>query len=660
MKIISYEQMANAIRQLSADAVEKANSGHPGMPMGMADIATILFGQHMRFSPQNPQWVNRDRLILSNGHGSMLLYSLLYFLGYPGITLEQIQNFRQLHSLTPGHPEYDPQHGIETTTGPLGQGLANAVGMAIAETHLRAKFGPEIIDHYTYVFVGDGCLMEGITHEAMSLAGKLGLGKLIVLWDSNQVTIDGSVEMVSCENVLQRIESYGWSTNRIDGHSHTQIHEALIRAKKSSLPSFIECCTKIGRGSPSKEGHYKTHGAPLGKEELESMRAGLNVSSEPFVIHKDILETWQDIGVRAHQKYEEWKQAYDALPLHKQKAFEEFTARKNLSEVVQSFIPLKKKIYETKVDKATRQWSQDVLNWASPSLPNLIGGSADLTSSNNTKAEDMVDYDEENLDGRYINYGVREHAMASIMSGLSLHEGIIPYAGTFLVFTDYMRPAIRLAALMKRPVIYVMTHDSIGLGEDGPTHQPIEHLNSLRLIPNVLVLRPMDGIETVECWEIALQNKSGPSILCLSRQTLKSLRTSNFEQNMCAKGAYALNDVESPDFTLIATGSEVELAVGVAQEFERDKVACRVVSMPCQELFFQQSITYQQQLFPDIHKTISIEAGSIGLWRRIVGSGGLCIGVDTFGHSAPYKKIYEAFGLTVPAIVGRIREKYNL
>lgn len=651
--------MANALRQLSADAVEAANSGHPGMPLGMADVATVLYAKHMRFDAKTPQWVNRDRLILSNGHGSMLLYSALHLLGYEKMSLAQLQSFRTLHSLTAGHPEYDLDAGIETTTGPLGQGLANAVGLAIAERKLHAQFGAPLIDHHTYVFVGDGCLMEGISHEALALAGHLNLHKLVILFDSNDITIDGKVSLSSSEKVADRVKSYGFFVQEIDGHDYDAIDQALTKARHSLAPNFIVCRTVIGKGAPNKAGSHKVHGSPLGKDELEAMRKKLGVSNQPFHIHADIQQLWQKASHSAQDTFQEWQQHIHNLTDEQRHHFWSFTEKKAIENLDIVLHDLKQTIHQNKTEKATRQWSQDVLSALTLSLPNiLLGGSADLTASNNTKTSSQIDFTRDNYSGDYINYGIREHGMAAIMNGISLHKGIIPYGGTFLCFSDYMRPAIRLAALMRRHVIFVMTHDSIGLGEDGPTHQPIEHLNALRLIPHLLVLRPADGIETAECWQIALGHQ-GPSIICLTRQAVMCVRHDDGSANLSTKGAYVLREEQNAQMTLIATGSEVGLACEVHERFAQAAVRARVVSMPSQELFLLQSEEYRRKVIPQSHPTISIEAGTTGLWHRIVGAQGLCIGIDQFGLSAPYRDVYNAMGLTADKIVEKIRSAFD-
>lgn len=650
--------MAHALRQLSADAVEAANSGHPGMPLGMADIATVLYAKHLRFHAKNPQWVNRDRLILSNGHGSMLLYSALYLLGYEKMSIQQLQNFRQLHSLTAGHPEYDPEAGIETTTGPLGQGLANAVGVAIAERKLHAQFGAPLIDHHTYVFVGDGCLMEGISHEALALAGHLNLHKLVVIFDSNDITIDGKVSLSSSENVASRVQSYGFHIEEIDGHDYEAIDQALTTAKLSAKPNFILCRTVIGKGAPHKAGSHKVHGSALGQDELEAMRKNLGVSDRPFHIHADIQGLWERVNQSAHNEFEAWQQQIHHLSEHEKHLFWSFTEKQALSDLDSVFSGLKAQMCKTSEVKATRQWSQDVLTALVQSIPNLMGGSADLTASNNTKTATHLDFTRDEYSGNYVNYGIREHGMAAIMNGMSLHKGIVPYGGTFLCFADYMRPAIRLAALMRRQVILVMTHDSIGLGEDGPTHQPIEHLNALRLIPHLLVLRPADGIETAECWHIAL-GYQGPSVICLTRQAVMNVRQDATDDNLSAKGGYVLREKRDASITLIATGSEVGLACEVQSLLAQAKLHARVVSMPSQELFLLQDDEYKNAVIPKTQLAVSIEAGSTGLWPRIVGDKGLCFGIDDFGHSAPYKDVYRATGLTAERIVEKIWQHYK-
>ncbi len=628
------KDMANAVRALSMDAVQKANSGHPGMPMGMADVATTLYSKFLKFDPKTPEWPNRDRVVLSGGHGSMLLYAINYLTGYEKMTLEQIKNFRQMGAITAGHPEVEHDAGIETTTGPLGQGIANAVGMALAERILNAREGNDICNHYTYVLCGDGDLMEGISHEACSLAGHLNLSKLIMLYDDNGISIDGSTDLTFIDDTKKRFEAYGWDVQQIDGHDYKAIESAIAHAQTTKTPSLICCKTKIGYGAPTKEGSASSHGAPLGEEEIKGTRENLGWSHPPFEIPVDILANWRSLGTKAPAKAPQFKIDLTKLPAI-------------IAELKASFASEKPK-------KATRQTSGMCLEKLIPALPCLIGGSADLTGSNNTKVSASKVIDKTNYAGNYINYGVREHAMAAAMNGLTLHGGIIPYAGTFLQFADYARPAIRLAALMKQRVIHVMTHDSIGLGEDGPTHQPVEHLASLRAIPNTYVFRPCDGVETAECWEIALKNDNAPSILALTRQSLPTL-CDNRKENMSARGAYILKECKGkPDVTIFASGSETHLAIEAAEQI---KANVRVVSLPCLDLFWEQSESYIENLIGNDSIKIAAEAGIRQGWDAIIGREGTFIGMNSFGASAPAEELFEHFGITTKAIVTAANKK---
>lgn len=650
--------MANAIRALAMDAVEKAQSGHPGMPMGMADIATVLFSQFLKFDASNPRWPDRDRFILSNGHGSMLLYALGYLTGYPGMTIDQIKNFRQWGSHTAGHPEHDIALGIETTTGPLGQGLGNAVGMAIAERLMQTHFGPDLVDHHTYVFVGDGCLSEGISQEVISLAGHLKLSKLIVLFDDNDITIDGPTSLSISDDQSLRFEASHWHTQRVDGHNPAEIALAIENAKRDERPSFIACKTVIGFGSPNKSGKSSSHGSPLGQEEIQLAREALNWTAEPFDIPADLLSTWRAIGLASHDSFLSWQQRLEKSPKK-----DEFLRRLNgklpenwkahCQELIQQWI-------DTPLTQATRQLSQNVLDHVSTLLPELLGGSADLTGSNNTKAKPMKGVTPDDFSGSYLYYGVREHGMGAIMNGLALHGGFIPYGGTFLTFSDYCRPAIRLSALMKQRVIYVMTHDSIGLGEDGPTHQPIEHLSSLRAIPNLLVFRPCDPIETAECWQVAIESQNAPCVMTLTRQNVRPLRN-QFTENLCAKGAYVLKEgSEARKVTILSTGSEVALAMDVAEALEAMHIPTAVVSMPCWELFDAQPMDYKTSVLgPNSTLRVSIEAATTYGWERYVGLNGLMIGMEGFGASAPAAELFKQFGFTVENIVHKIKEKIS-
>lgn len=653
-----HQKMANAIRFLAMDAVEAAASGHPGMPMGMADVATVLFQKFMKFSPQHPNWIDRDRFVLSAGHGSMLQYALLYLLGYPEMDVDQLRQFRQLHSKTPGHPEYGHTIGVETTTGPLGQGFANAVGMAMAEEKLRARWGHDVIDHFTYVIAGDGCLMEGISHEAASLAGHLKLQKLIVLFDDNHITIDGPTSLSTSDNHCLRFESYGWDVIRIDGHHPDHIEHALHWARKSTRPSLIACRTTIAYGAPNKAGTSAAHGSPLGPNEIEQARVALGWNDPPFVIPGDVLESWRQVGKAGNQAYGVW---YEKNRLYHQQI--ETAAKGDLSlDLNKLAVSLKQQYNESSKPEATRVSCKKFVTAVYPEMPELIGGSADLTGSNGTLGEGMQPISARHWDGQYVYYGVREHAMAAAMNGLALHGGMVPYGGTFLSFADYCRPAIRLAALMRIRSIFIMTHDSIGLGEDGPTHQPVEHLASLRVIPHLHVIRPADGIETVEAWQIALESKKNPSVLVLTRQNLPPLRTSaaelNPDINWVKKGAYTLSPCPAVfkhtdpknEVILMASGSEVQLAMGVQQKLTSENIASRVVSFPCWSLFDAQSSDYKQSVLGASVFRVGIEAGRSMGWERYLGEQGLFFGVEDFGASAPYEVLYEWFGLTVDRI----------
>ncbi|MBI1403724.1 MAG: transketolase [Porphyrobacter sp.] len=647
--------MANVIRALSMDAVEAANSGHPGMPMGMADVATVLFTGHLKFDPKAPKWADRDRFVLSAGHGSMLIYSLLYLTGYAAPTIGDIRNFRQLTSPCAGHPENFLLEGVECTTGPLGQGIAMAVGMAMAERHLNAVFGDDLVDHRTWVIAGDGCLMEGINHEAIGLAGHLGLGRLNVLWDDNRITIDGATDLSTSEDIKARYEATGWHVTTCDGHDFADIERALEEAKADPRPSLVACRTLIGKGAPNKQGTSATHGSPLGAAEVAAARKELGWEAEPFVIPSDILADWHRAGEPGRAAHGAWAGRLEASP-HK----DEFRRRMagdlpegfSLASHIAGLIGAPQKI-------ATRKASEIALAAINPALPETIGGSADLTGSNNTLAGGIGTFSNENYAGRYVYYGIREFGMAAAMNGMALHGGVIPYGGTFLVFTDYARGAIRLSALQRTRVIYVMTHDSIGLGEDGPTHQPIEHLASLRAMPNLLVMRPADAVETAECWEIALNQKERPSVLALTRQNLPQLRLKAGE-NHSAKGGYRLKAAQAPrKVVILATGSEVALAADCAAALEEQGVGADVVSMVCSELFDEQPEAYRADILPADALIVSIEAASTFGWQRYTGTGGLNIGLDRFGASAPASDLFARFGFTADSIVPQILNKLN-
>ncbi len=651
--------LANAIRALSMDAVEKAQSGHVGLPLGMADTATLLFQEFIRFDAGAPGWPDRDRLVLSAGHGSMLLYSLLYLTGYPDVTIEEIKNFRQLGSKTPGHPEFGHTPGVETTTGPLGQGLANAVGMAIAERHLNARFGDDLVNHKTYVIAGDGCLMEGISQEAITLAGHLRLRNLIVLFDDNAVTIDGSTALSDETDQIKRFKASGWNVARIDGHNMDAVRGALLAAQTSDRPTLIACRTIIGYGAPKLAGTGPAHGGPYGAEEVAGIRKSLDWRHEPFVIPDNILAQWRRIGGQGAKHRQAWDQRLKASG--KQAEFEAALAGKVPAGVAAAMAEHKKKIAEAPKADATRKWSGAALEVLTALIPEMIGGSADLTGSNNTRtAAAKAPVTPDSYGGRYIHYGVREHAMAAAMNGMALHGGLIPYSGTFLVFSDYSRPAIRLGALMGQRVIHVMTHDSIGVGEDGPTHQPVEHVASLRMIPNLLVFRPCDGVETAEAWELAINHTTGPSLIALTRQNLAPARKTHVAENLVAKGGYVLSPspaAKVEKVVLIATGSEVEIALEAQKLLEAEGVGARVVSLPCFSLFAAQPESYQRDTLGGKLPRIAIEAGVRDGWDRWIGPTGAFVGMTGFGASAPYKALYKHFGITAEAVVKAAKQR---
>ena len=642
-------QLANAVRFLSIDAVQKANSGHPGMPMGMADVATVLFKEHLRFNPQNPSWINRDRFILSAGHGSMLLYSLLYLTGYKDFTIDELKNFRQMNSICAGHPEYKKNSGIETTTGPLGQGLGNAVGLAIGEEIYRKKFSSSVVDHKTYSIVSDGDLMEGISHEAMSLAGHLKLKNLILFFDNNKISIDGPTSLCVSDDYKKRFESYGWNFIEVNGHNHKQISNAIKKASRSKKPNIISCKTIIGFGSPNKSGKASSHGSPLGDEEIALVRKKLKWPYASFEMPKDILKTWRKIGERGNSLEEKWSASLNKKNYILRKELESIQKNTNLKNLDSLINIEKEKYFKEKPSKATRESSSITIEAVTKLLPEIIGGSADLSGSNNTKTKNSKIFSSKDFNGNYIHYGIREHGMAAAMNGLALYGGLIPYGGTFLIFSDYCKPSIRLSALMGLKVIYIFSHDSIGLGEDGPTHQPIEQLAGLRAIPNLNVFRPADINETLECWQVALKSKNTPSAIALSRQKLPYINPSHTKENKSELGAYIVNKTsQNYAITLIASGSEVELALQAQKELKEINIDSKVVSMPCQELFNQQSNDYKNQIINKDVPTITIEASSISSWEKYSRNN---MGIETFGESAPFMEVYKHFNLTSAKIV---------
>jgi transketolase len=648
---VDHAEIANALRFLAVDAVEKAKSGHPGMPMGMADVATVLFSRFLKFDPTDPAWPDRDRFVLSAGHGSMLLYALLHLTGYEGVSLDELKCFRQWGSITPGHPEYGHTPGVETTTGPLGQGIATAVGMALAERLMNARFGDDLVNHFTYVIAGDGCLMEGISHEAISLAGHLRLNRLIVLFDDNQISIDGATSLSCSDDPLLRFKASGWSVGRIDGHDPEAIARAIDEARRDDRPSLIACRTLIGFGAPNRQGTEKAHGSPLGAEEIEKTRTGLNWPYRPFEIPAPVAARWQEIGARGRAERQAWIERTRRLCAAGQSPFHDALNKKLPCSYTTAIAQLRSQFGAERPKLATRQASQKVVDVIAEALPNLLGGSADLTHSNLTLAKSQTPIRHDALGGSYLHYGVREHGMAAAMNGIALHGGFIPYGGTFLAFADYSRPAIRLAALMGIRVIHVMTHDSIGLGEDGPTHQPVEHLAALRAIPNLLVFRPADAIETVEAWDCALRAERSPSILCLSRQGLPAFRAGDGDTNRVAFGAYVVSEPEQRrDVTLIASGSEVSIALDAARLLAEDGIKAGVVSAPCFDLFCIQPHDYRIKVLGDAPR-VGVEAAVEGDWARWLGDDGEFVGMTGFGASAPAEVLYREFGITPEAVV---------
>jgi transketolase len=656
-----HDRMANAIRFLAADAVEKANSGHPGLPMGAADIATVLFTRFMKHDPQNPNWADRDRFVLSAGHGSMLLYALLYLTGYEDITLDEIKNFRQLGSRTAGHPEYGHAAGIETTTGPLGQGLANSVGMALAERHLNATFGDDLVDHYTYVLAGDGCLMEGISQEAIALAGHLRLNRLIVIWDDNNISIDGPLSLSDSTDQPARFAASGWNTMKVDGHDPEAIAQALEAARRSDRPTLIAAKTTIGFGAPTRAGTNKAHGSPLGAEEIAGARKALGWDAPPFEIPSDILDAWRLAGLSSAKKRVEWEKRLAKADAEKRGEFE----RRMRGELPGGFeaavTEYKKKLVAEKPKVATRKSSEMALEIINGVVPETVGGSADLTGSNNTKTSQTLPVKAGAYGNRYVYFGIREHGMAAAINGMALHGGVIPYGGTFLVFSDYARPAMRLASLMGIRSIFVMTHDSIGLGEDGPTHQPVEQLAALRAIPNHKVFRPADAVEALECWQLALESIRSPSTLALTRQNLPAVRLDDVEENMSAYGAYELATARGGDavVTMFASGSEIEIALAAKKLLEGHGHPTRVVSVPCMELFEAQSADYKAAMLGDAQIRVAIEAGIRQGWDRFIGSDGIFVGMSGFGASGKYEDLYKHFGITAEATAKAVEARLH-
>jgi transketolase len=653
---VSHRDMANAIRFLAAEAVEKAKSGHPGLPMGVADIATVLFTKVMRYDATQPDWADRDRFVLSAGHGSMLLYALLHLTGVKGMTSEQLRNFRQLHSLTPGHPEFRHTPGVETTTGPLGQGIATAVGMALAERMTAARFGADLVDHHTYVIASDGDLMEGISQEAIALAGHLKLSKLVVLFDDNGISIDGPLSLSDSVDQVARFKSAGWNALRIDGHDPKAILRALRKAKASDRPTMIACRTQIGFGAPKKAGTSKAHGEPLGAEELKGARAALGWTAEPFEVPAPILDAWRKAGRKGGSARRKWAARLKALPAETRAEFQRQMKGQRPAAIGAAIAALKDKLLASPQTVATRKASEIALEALVPVVPELVLGSADLTPSNNTRVQGQVAVSASDFSGRYVHYGIREHGMAAAMNGMALHGGVVPAGGTFFVFSDYSRPALRLAALMEIGVVHVMTHDSIGLGEDGPTHQPVEHLAALRAMPNMRVFRPADVVETAECWEIALNRTDGPTVLALSRQNLPQVRLSASAGNLCAQGAYELAAAEGGKAraTLFASGSEVEIALAARMALQAQGVPTRVVSVPSLELFLSQPEKVRRKVIGDAPVRVAVEAGMRFGWDAVIGEDGLFVGMNSFGASAPYKALYAHFGITPEAVVEKV------
>jgi transketolase len=654
-RAVTQQNLANTIRALAMDAVEKAGSGHPGMPMGMADVATVLFTRHLRFDPGAPGWPDRDRYVQSAGHGSMLLYSLLYLTGYESMTLEQLERYRVLGSKTPGHPEHGHTAGVETTTGPLGQGIATAVGMALAEQLLEARWGSDLVDHRTYVVASDGDLMEGVSHEAAALAGHLCLHKLIVLYDDNHISIDGSTNLAYTDDVVERFHAYGWEAERVDGHDLEAVDAAIGRAKAAARPSLIACRTIIGKGAPKKGGTAAAHGAALGAAEVAAAREALGWPYPPFVIPDEILAAWRESGRRSVPLRESWEGRLAKLPGDRRAAFEGALAGTLPADLDARIDGLKRRLTQEKPEIATRKASEVALEVLVDAIPLMVGGSADLTGSNNTKVKGMAEVGPGSFAGRYIHFGVREHGMMAAMNGMALHGGLIPYGGTFLIFSDYCRPSIRLAALMEQRVILVGTHDSIGLGEDGPTHQPVEQLASLRAMPNLLVFRPADAVETAECWQAALEHVHNPSVMALSRQNLPTVRTTHSEENLSARGGYVLAEAEGDrQATILSTGSEISIAMAARDLLRKEGLRVAVVSLPCFELFDQQPSEYRRAVLGTAPR-IAVEAASPFGWTRFVASEDDVVGMRSFGASGDYKEVYKHFGITAEAVAALVK-----
>ena len=651
---VTHDGMANTIRALAMDAVQAANSGHPGMPMGMADVATVLFTRFLKFDANAPDWADRDRFVLSAGHGSMLIYALAYLTGYEGMSLEDLKNFRQLGHKTAGHPEWGHAPAVETTTGPLGQGLANAVGMALAEAHMAARYGSDLVDHHTYVIAGDGCLMEGISQEAIALAGHLKLSKLIVLFDDNNISIDGPVSLSDSTDQIARFEASGWEGVRVDGHDPEAVAAAIETARGSDKPSLIACRTTIGKGAPTKAGKASSHGAPLGDEEIAGARKALDWPHAPFAIPGELLETWRAAGVRGKAVRDAWEGRLAGAS--KRGEFEAAVKGDVAAPLAAAVEAHKKALADDPQKVATRKASQMALEAINEALPTTLGGSADLTGSNNTKTSQLEPLNAENYAGRYIHYGIREHGMAAAMNGMALHGGVVPYGGAFLVFSDYCRPSIRLAALMGIRSIFVMTHDSIGLGEDGPTHQPVEHVAALRAIPNLNVFRPGDVVETAECWELAMADPTTPSVLALTRQGLEQFRTEHVSENLCARGGYIVGDAGG-DAAILASGSEVGLAIEAQANLKAEGISARVVSMPCWRLFDQQPEAYQESVLGDLKAYVGVEAAIRQGWDRYIGRDGGFVGMDSFGASGPGGAVYKHFGITAEAVAAEVKSK---